>query len=97
MSGLSNRGHLNLKQVVANIPKKILKPTADASVIDLSMAENHLIREEILQIVKSSIAGDLLSQVCDMRDFMLSGDSDVNINSGSILIGQKDSMETATS
>lgn len=63
MSGLSSRGHLNLTQVIAKIPKSILEPTPNPNAIDLSMAENHLIREEILQIVKSSMAGDLHSKV----------------------------------
>lgn len=63
MSGLSSRGHLNLTQVIAKIPKSILEPSPNPNAIDLSMAENHLIREEILQIVKSSIAGDLRSEV----------------------------------
>lgn len=63
MSGLSSRGHLNLTQVIAKMPKSILEPTSNPNVIDLSMAENHLIREEILQIAKSSVAGNLQSKV----------------------------------
>ena len=63
MSGLSSRGHLNLTQVIAKIPKSILEPTSNPNVVDLSMAENHLIREEILCIVKSSIAKNLHLEV----------------------------------
>ena len=63
MNGISSRGYLNLTQVVAKIPKGIREPTPNPNAIDLSMAENHLIREEILRIVKSSIVGDLRSEV----------------------------------
>ena len=65
MNGLSSRGHLNLTQVVAKIPKSIREPALDpnADIIDLSMAENHLIRGEVLQILKSSIARDLRAEV----------------------------------
>ena len=59
MNGLSSRWYLNLTQVIAKIPKSILEPTPNPNAMDLSMAENHLIREEMLQIVKLSIAGDL--------------------------------------
>jgi hypothetical protein len=61
---LSARGSLNLTQVLGRIPPQLLNPTERSDEIDLSMAENRLIREEILQLARSAIENSLRSKVC---------------------------------
>jgi hypothetical protein len=59
---LSSRGEINLKTVMEKIPKAILDGSKNSKlfddqvgVIDLSMAENWLIRLEVLNICKEAI------------------------------------------
>ena len=60
---LSRRGDANVSNIMPRIPKTVLEagwaPNED-SVIDLSMAENWLIRDEILEIQKT-VATDYLN------------------------------------
>jgi len=56
MSTLSARGQFNVSQIMAKIPRALLEPSSDPNLVDLSMAENHLIRHEVSQFVKSAIA-----------------------------------------
>jgi len=55
---LSKRGNINVSNIMPHIPQAILEagwiPNED-SVIDLSMAENHMIRDEVLQIEKAVV------------------------------------------
>ncbi|KAJ5903521.1 pyridoxal phosphate-dependent transferase [Penicillium tannophilum] len=62
---LSARGNLNLTQVLGRIPPQLLNPTERHNEIDLSMAENRLIREEILQLARSAIENSLCSKHLD--------------------------------
>jgi hypothetical protein len=68
--GLSSRGLSNLTNIMQKVPKSILDGTKDThllstknSLIDLSMAENWLIRPEVLEICKSAIQLDFESRV----------------------------------
>lgn len=63
MSSLSTRGQHNVSQIITKIPRGILQPTLDPDVVDLSMAENHLIRHEVSQFVKSAIADSFNAEV----------------------------------
>lgn len=64
MSALSTRGQYNVSQIIAKIPRAILEPTSDPNRVDLSMAENHLIRDEVSQYIKSAITTSLQAEVC---------------------------------
>ena len=59
MEGLSERGTLNLTAIMSQVPKAILEGSkcsiVDGRGIDLSMAENWLIRNEVLDISKAAI------------------------------------------
>ena len=63
---LSKRGNANVSNIMPHIPKTILEagwvPNED-SVIDLSIAENWLIRDEILDIQKTCNAEYLNREV----------------------------------
>ena len=63
---LSKRGDANVSNIMPRIPTTILQagwvPHED-SIIDLSMAENWLIRDEILEIQKTAIANHLDHEV----------------------------------
>ncbi|PYH40407.1 pyridoxal phosphate-dependent aminotransferase [Aspergillus saccharolyticus JOP 1030-1] len=59
---LSTRGGLNLTQVLARIPPQLLNPIERRDEIDLSMAENRVIRAEVLQLARSAIETSLRSQ-----------------------------------
>jgi hypothetical protein len=63
MDGFSVRGRGNIINVLAKIPKSVLEPAFDRDDIDLSMAENPLIRAEILKILKTSIETQVQAQV----------------------------------
>ncbi|KAB8261315.1 pyridoxal phosphate-dependent transferase [Aspergillus pseudonomiae] len=56
---LSARGGLNVTQVLRRIPPHVLNPALHRDEIDLSMAENRVIRQEILQLAKSAIETNL--------------------------------------
>ena len=64
---LSKRGQINIDEIMARVPKSILeeKPQAptEAGPIDLSVAENWLIRDEILEICKPGIQRSLDREV----------------------------------
>lgn len=66
-SYLSERGHANVSHVMPIIPKTILEagwiPNEDF-VIDLSMAENWMIRDEILEIERAVVRDHLNHEVC---------------------------------
>lgn len=62
MDDLSQRGRSNITAIMARIPKAILAGTkstksitSNDGSIDLSMAENWLIRHEVLDICKAAI------------------------------------------
>jgi hypothetical protein len=63
MSTLSKRGQFNVDKIIAKIPRGILEPTSDPDRVNLSMAENHLSRDEVSEIVKTAIAKSLKPEV----------------------------------
>lgn len=63
MSSLSIRGQYNVDRIIAKIPRAILEPTSDPDQANLSIAENHLIRKEVSEIVKTAISDSLQSEV----------------------------------
>ncbi|KAE8164392.1 pyridoxal phosphate-dependent transferase [Aspergillus tamarii] len=56
---LSTRGGLNVTQVLGRIPPHVLNPALRRDEIDLSMAENRVIRHEIIQLAKAAIETSL--------------------------------------
>ncbi|KAB8268857.1 pyridoxal phosphate-dependent transferase [Aspergillus minisclerotigenes] len=56
---LSTRGGLNVTQVLCRIPPHVLNPALHRDEIDLSMAENQVIRHEIIQLAKVAIETSL--------------------------------------
>lgn len=86
---LSARGNLNLTQVLGRIPPQLLNPTERHNEIDLSMAENRLIREEILQLARSAIENSLCSKVSHTPAHMYP-----TADLGSIWIGPRASLVT---
>ncbi|KAK6828793.1 hypothetical protein RU639_003479 [Aspergillus parasiticus] len=56
---LSTRGGLNVTQVLGRIPPHVLNPAFHRDEIDLSMAENRVIRHEIIQLAKVAIETSL--------------------------------------
>ncbi|PIG79338.1 aminotransferase GliI-like protein [Aspergillus arachidicola] len=56
---LSTRGGLNVTQVLGRIPPHVLNPALHRDEIDLSMAENRVIRHEIIQLAKVAIETSL--------------------------------------
>lgn len=74
MEHLSQRGRANIERVMARIPKAILAGTKKTEstnslddCIDLSMAENWLIRSEVLAICKAAIDNNFDTHVSDSR------------------------------
>jgi hypothetical protein len=63
MSCLSKRGQFNVDQIIAKIPRAILEPTSDPKRVNLSMAENHLIRDEVAEIVRTAIQKSFQAEV----------------------------------
>lgn len=60
---LSQRGSANVSNIMPRIPKAILESgwiPNEGSIIDMSMAENWLIRDEVLEIQKN-VANDNLN------------------------------------
>jgi hypothetical protein len=62
MDQLSHRGEVNITQIMARIPKAMLDGTKNVKctnsiddTIDLSMAENWLLRPEVLQLCKEAV------------------------------------------
>ena len=63
---LSERGMMSVTSVVPRIPKTVLEAgdTLDeGNVVDISVAENWLVRDDILNIVKEIIAQKLQPEV----------------------------------
>ncbi|KAE8320030.1 pyridoxal phosphate-dependent transferase [Aspergillus transmontanensis] len=56
---LSTRGGLNVTQVLGRIPPHVLNPALHRDEIDFSMAENRVIRHEIIQLAKVAIETSL--------------------------------------
>ena len=73
---LSARGGLNVTQVLRRIPPHVLNPALHRDEIDLSMAENRVIRQEILQLAKSAIETNLHYEVDNHRAVYLNGRRD---------------------
>jgi hypothetical protein len=74
MDHLSQRGRANIEGVMARIPKAILAGTKSSKSssslgddIDLSMAENWLIRKDVLAICKAAIEDDFDTNVSCLR------------------------------
>lgn len=63
MDGFSDRGALNLMEIMAKVPESLLKPSSNPDEINLSIAENWVIRYEVLDILKSSLENSLRAQV----------------------------------
>ncbi|GLA70042.1 hypothetical protein AtubIFM55763_010944 [Aspergillus tubingensis] len=64
-SSLSHRGNKNLTDVLSRFPPYLLNPNFTWHGIDLTLAENHVIRSEILSILKTCIGEGLSSQHLD--------------------------------
>ncbi|PYH35561.1 aminotransferase gliI [Aspergillus neoniger CBS 115656] len=64
-SSFSHRGHKNLTDVLTRFPPYLLNPNFTWHGIDLTLAENHVIRSEILSILKTCIGEGLSSQHLD--------------------------------
>lgn len=62
---LSTRGGLNVTQVLGRIPSHVLNPALHRDEIDLSMAENQVIRHEIIQLAKVAIETSLYYEVAN--------------------------------
>ncbi|KAF7617894.1 hypothetical protein AFLA_006804 [Aspergillus flavus NRRL3357] len=62
---LSTRGGLNVTQVLGRIPSHVLNPALHRDEIDLSMAENQVIRHEIIQLAKVAIETSLYYEHLD--------------------------------
>ncbi|RAQ56901.1 aminotransferase GliI-like protein [Aspergillus flavus] len=62
---LSTRGGLNVTQVLGRIPSHVLNPALHHDEIDLSMAENQVIRHEIIQLAKVAIETSLYYEHLD--------------------------------
>lgn len=74
MDHLSQRGRANIEGIMARIPKTILAGTKStestnrlSDSIDLSMAENWLVRNEVLAICKAAIKDNFDSHVSSLR------------------------------
>lgn len=74
MDHLSQRGRANIEGIMARIPKTILAGTKSTKStnslddsIDLSMAENWLIRDEVLAICKAAIKDNFDTHVSSLR------------------------------
>lgn len=63
IDGFSARGTSNLLEVMAKVPESILNPSANQDKISLSNAENWVIRNEVVDTLKSSIEGRLQAHV----------------------------------
>lgn len=74
MGSLSGRGRSNITEIMSQVPKKLLQDsetTADNNdCLDMSMAENWLIREEVLDECKLAMSRKLQGYV---RHFVNSG------------------------
>ncbi|CAD6594220.1 MAG: hypothetical protein ASARMPREDX12_008481 [Alectoria sarmentosa] len=65
MDGFSTRGASNLIEIMARIPESILSPSSNTDEINLSTAENWVIRNEVLDILKSSFEKGLQAHHLD--------------------------------
>ena len=71
MDDLSIRGRSNITTIMSQVPKAMLEDdgssplpsSSDDEPIDLSIAENWLIRDEILDICRAAIEKDLSARV----------------------------------
>ncbi|KAJ5578059.1 aminotransferase GliI-like protein [Penicillium hispanicum] len=64
-SALSSRGNANLTEVLPLFPPYLLNPDFTWDGVDLTLAENQLIRGEILSILKTSVAENVQPQHLD--------------------------------
>lgn len=71
MKDFSVRGASNLTEIMARVPESILKPSTDPDEIDLSIAENGVIRREVLDVMKFSVEKRLQAHVRSVRTFSL--------------------------
>ena len=75
MHSLSERGRSNISEIMSRVPQKLLgdsKSKSDkSSVIDLSMAENWLIRNEVLEICKFAINKKFQKHVSHCQPYIL--------------------------
>jgi hypothetical protein len=63
MASFSARGADNLANIMTKIPKSLLEPTSSPGQINLSFAENWVVREEVLATVKAAIDEQLNAHV----------------------------------
>jgi hypothetical protein len=63
MDGFSDRGASNLMEIMAKVPESLLNPSSNPGEINLSIAENWVIRYEVLDILKSSLENSLQAHV----------------------------------
>lgn len=64
MEQLSNRGRSNITEIMNRIPAAILEGiNSNDDSINLSMAENWLVRQEVLDICKASIQNNFDTHV----------------------------------
>lgn len=67
MKGFSARGASNLIEVMTRVPESILKPSSNPDEINLSNAENWVVRNEVLDVLKSAVEKRLQAHVRGFR------------------------------
>ena len=82
MDGFSTRGASNLIEIMARIPESILSPSSNTDEINLSTAENWVIRNEVLDILKSSFEKGLQAHVRWFRTSSLGRADPISISIG---------------
>lgn len=63
MASISKRCQVNLTEIIAKVPKRLLESPSNPASIDLSIAENHLVRKEVLELVSAEIQNQLTVEV----------------------------------
>jgi hypothetical protein len=63
MASFSARGADNLANIMTKIPKSLLEPTPSTDRINLSFAENWVVRGEVLAAVKAAVDEQLNAHV----------------------------------
>jgi hypothetical protein len=68
-AALSDRGFYNVHKALPRIPKTSLEASSNADLIDLSLAENTVNRNEVLDILRASLGNEIQSQVPRIAPF----------------------------
>jgi hypothetical protein len=77
MTALSKRGAQNVGTYIGHLPVSLIEVVDDSDWIDLSFAENYIIRKEVLEVFRDAAATQVTDKVSETKKWLCGDLTDI--------------------